>query len=115
MKVTFVIQCKDYLEAATTEEWLQKNGIQYEERINDGAAVHSDQQMAKKPSREKRHRVNSEIFCQVRDCKTQHPNWKPEQIKEHLKLPHSRATIYRILCGDYDTRFISEHKIRSVK
>ena len=108
--ITFVIKCSSYLEAATVEEWLTKEGISYEERINDGGQVIRESQSPAKPEKRiKRHRVTGSDFAHIRNLLKQHPNWSDRRIKEHYKLKHSTNTICNIRNGKYDQRFVSKH------
>ena len=113
MKVTFVCKCESYLQAATLEEFLAKEGIKYEERINDGATVHRVNG-AHVPTKKRitRIRLTGESFAHIRNCIKQHPNWTDPRIKEHFKLENSTQTINKVRNGYYDERFISKHAKR---
>mgnify|MGYP003147952093 CR=1 FL=1 len=111
MKIIFHCTCNTYLEAASLEEFLKKEGVEYEERINDGGAVHRKEQTPSKNTtrRRRRHTLDGEAFSHIRNCILQHPNWSDSRIKEHFSLKHSSQTVNRIRNGHYNQRFISTH------
>ena len=112
MKFRFIIEATNFEDCALLESVLVKNSIKYDVTVNDGTALHSTKlngQMT--PRISKRNSMDAHVYAQIRNTVKMHPNWNATKIKEHLKLPHSYNTIWRVLNGEFDTRFISVHKV----
>jgi hypothetical protein len=117
-KVTFAVKCKTYLEAATLEEFLKKEGLEYQERINDGSAVHMQDQQPKKKPMIRRPRMTPEGWSQIRNYIKMHPNWSAGQIHRHYKeageLSWGVNTIQRVMDGHYDEKYLGSHRVKKV-
>lgn len=113
MKIVFHCVTESYLEAATLEEFLKKQGIKYEERINDGTTVHreSNSPAPRSTTPIRRHKVTAEVYSQIKNYIKLHPNWSDEKIKTHYNLRHSSVTINRIRNGAYGERFLGTHRV----